>query len=154
MKKTIIKLLSEIFDNNMIITGTYALNEYFPVKQEDIHDLDILISDHEINREKIKSLKRIFKIVKEDTYFDSPSYHFEILGEKINLILKKPRDYEKMEVIEIDTTLYQTVASILHTKAEYGRKKDFQFFIVYSHYVRTAIKEDMNKKFKIDFFNL
>jgi hypothetical protein len=151
--KQIIKIISNVFDNKIIITGTYALSMQMNISKKDIHDIDILVVNDAYSLKKIEALRVLFPF-NEILYDKDTSFIFDINNIKVNITIKSGRKFEEISTYQYhDNENYtiQSAISILNTKAEYARIKDFEFFEKYEDQIKKIIIDDIEKKFNLHF---
>jgi hypothetical protein len=151
--KQVVKIISNVFDNKIIITGTYALSMQMNISEKDIHDIDILVVNDAYSLKKIEALKVLFPFPKT-SYGKNTSFIFDINNMKVNITIKSDQEFEKIPTYQYcddKNYIIQSAVSILNTKAEYARSKDFEFFKKYEDQIKSIIIEDIEKKFNLQF---
>jgi hypothetical protein len=148
--KQVVKIINNVFDNKIIITGTYALSMQMNILEKDIHDIDILVVNDAYSLKKIEALKVLFPFTKT-LYGKNTSFIFDLNNIKVNIIIKSDQEFEEIPIYQYYDNRIQSAASILNTKAEYARVKDFEFFEKYKDQIKTIITDDIEKKFNLRF---
>lgn len=151
--KQVVKIINSMFDNKIIITGTYALSMQMNISEKDIHDIDILVANDSFSLKKIEALKVLFPF-KETLYDKDTSFIFDINDIKVNITIKSDQKFEEISTCQYyydKNYIIQSAVSILNTKAEYGRIKDFDFFKKYEDQIKEILIEHIEKKFNLQF---
>jgi hypothetical protein len=115
--------------------------------------MNILVVNDDYSLKKMKALKVLFPF-NETFYGKNSSFIFDINNIKVNIVIKSNQEFEEIPTCQYyDDKNYtiQSAVSILNTKAEYARIKDFEFFKKYEDQIKTILIDDIEKKFNLQF---